>query len=129
MSQPFDVLVDPRTGSQEQAWVGFSWPCLVFGVFWFLYKQLYGWAVISLLVAVITGGFSWLVFPFFANRLHWDTLTRQGWVPAELAGDYVISDKTHWRCPDCREIIRKDARVCKHCRTLLEVGESEGTEA
>jgi hypothetical protein len=26
---------------------------------------------------------------------------------------------THVRCPDCREVVRKDARICKHCRTQL----------
>ena len=26
---------------------------------------------------------------------------------------------THVRCPDCRELVRKDARLCKHCRTQL----------
>lgn len=23
--------------------------------------------------------------------------------------------QTHVRCPDCRELVRKDARKCKHC--------------
>ena len=23
--------------------------------------------------------------------------------------------QTHVRCPDCRELVRKDARRCKHC--------------
>jgi hypothetical protein len=26
---------------------------------------------------------------------------------------------THVRCPDCRELIRKDASKCKHCGTKL----------
>ena len=26
---------------------------------------------------------------------------------------------THVRCPDCRELVLKDARVCKHCRCQL----------
>lgn len=29
------------------------------------------------------------------------------------------SPKTHVRCPDCRELVRMDANVCKHCRTRL----------
>lgn len=27
---------------------------------------------------------------------------------------------THVRCPDCRELVFKDARVCKHCNATLE---------
>jgi len=26
---------------------------------------------------------------------------------------------THVKCPDCRELILKDAKVCKHCRCRL----------
>jgi uncharacterized membrane protein YhdT len=26
---------------------------------------------------------------------------------------------THVRCPDCRELVLMDARVCKHCRCKL----------
>lgn len=27
--------------------------------------------------------------------------------------------ETHVRCPDCRELVLRDARVCKHCRCSL----------
>lgn len=27
--------------------------------------------------------------------------------------------ETHTRCPDCRELVRKDARKCKHCGSAL----------
>jgi uncharacterized paraquat-inducible protein A len=27
--------------------------------------------------------------------------------------------QTHMRCPDCRELVRKDANVCKHCHCKL----------
>jgi len=26
---------------------------------------------------------------------------------------------THVKCPDCRELVLKDAKVCKHCRCRL----------
>lgn len=29
------------------------------------------------------------------------------------------SPDTHVHCPDCRELVRKDARICKHCRCAL----------
>jgi hypothetical protein len=27
--------------------------------------------------------------------------------------------ETHVKCPDCRELVLKDARVCKHCHCRL----------
>ena len=36
-----------------------------------------------------------------------------------LIVDYFVrllpNDETHVKCPDCRELIIKDARKCKHC--------------
>lgn len=29
------------------------------------------------------------------------------------------SAETHIKCPDCRELVLKDARVCKHCGCKL----------
>lgn len=26
---------------------------------------------------------------------------------------------THVRCPECRELVRKDASICRHCRCRL----------
>lgn len=31
----------------------------------------------------------------------------------------VAMRKTHVRCPDCRELVLKDARKCKHCGAAL----------
>ena len=119
MSKPSEVLVDPKTGTKEQTWSGFSWPCLFLGVFWFLYKRLYGWSAITFLAAIITGGFAWLVFPFFANGVHRNSLIKSGWLPEAQAAEFIVSPDTHVRCPDCKELVRKDARVCKHCRAVL----------
>lgn len=30
-----------------------------------------------------------------------------------------VSRRTHVRCPDCKELVRKDARKCRHCGTPL----------
>ena len=119
MSSKSDVLVDPKTGVKEQTWTGFSWPCLALGVFWFLYKRLYGWTAITFLAAIITSGIAWLVFPFFANGVHRSSLLKSGWLPEGQAREFTVSPETHVRCPDCKELIRKDARVCKHCRSAL----------
>jgi TM2 domain-containing membrane protein YozV len=31
----------------------------------------------------------------------------------------AFSPDTHVRCPDCKELIRKDAKKCKHCGTAI----------
>lgn len=31
----------------------------------------------------------------------------------------IATPDTHVRCPDCRELVRKDARKCRHCGTAL----------
>lgn len=33
--------------------------------------------------------------------------------------DPVPTPDTHVRCPDCRELVRSDARKCKHCGSAL----------
>lgn len=119
MSYAGPVMVDPKTGTKEQTWAGFSWPCLVFGVFWFLYKRMYGWSVITFLAAVLTSGIAWFVFPFFANGVHRSHLQKSGWLPELQGAEFVVTPDTHVRCPDCRELVRKDANVCKHCRAKL----------
>jgi zinc-ribbon domain len=119
MSSKAEVLVDTKTGVKEQTWSGFSWPCLFLGVFWFLYKRLYGWAAITFLAAIVTGGFAWLIFPFFANGVHRSSLQKSGWLPESQANEFIVSPDTHVRCPDCKELVRKDANVCKHCHAKL----------
>ena len=34
-------------------------------------------------------------------------------------GVTVATPETHVRCPDCRELVLRDARKCKHCGTAL----------
>ena len=31
----------------------------------------------------------------------------------------IPSPDTHVKCPDCRELVKKDARKCKHCNCSL----------
>ena len=31
----------------------------------------------------------------------------------------VATPDTHVRCPDCKELVVKDAKVCKHCQARL----------
>lgn len=119
MSSKAEILVDPRTGEREQTWNGFSWPCLFFGVLWFVNKRLWMAALIALFGCLLTSGIVWLLLPFFANSLHRNHLQKKGWLSEVIAAEYVVSPETHVRCPDCKELVRKEARVCKHCGIRL----------
>lgn len=40
----------------------------------------------------------------------------------EKRGNAKVEDpspETHVRCPECRELVRSDAKLCKHCHTKL----------
>lgn len=39
--------------------------------------------------------------------------------PAQDHPDAAPTPETHVRCPDCRELVRRDARKCKHCGITL----------
>lgn len=36
-------------------------------------------------------------------------------LPSLKPGQQQPTPETHVQCPDCAELIRKEARVCKHC--------------
>ena len=68
----------------------------------------FGWFLLSLILSPLVGIILVLVLP------------KKG--DAAMATDEIggrISESTHVRCPDCRELVRRDARKCKHCGTGL----------
>ena len=71
---------NPTNGAVEEIWEGFSWPCLFLGFIWYIYKGMWGWGVISLILAACTWGLSWLIFPFFANEQHATSLMKLGYL-------------------------------------------------
>lgn len=82
-------------------------------LFWF------GCAVVSGIVASSKGrsGFGWFIlgclFGVFA-------LVLVALMPAIKTADAnAPSPNTHVKCPDCRELVFKDARKCKHCGVPL----------
>lgn len=67
---------------------------------------LLGWTVLGWVVALV-----------------W-ALTRPGAVRVEAVGAAgavagAPTPETHVRCPECRELVLKEARVCKHCSCKL----------
>lgn len=90
---------------------------------------VFGWLTFSVIVGVAAGGrgrsgvawflISALISPLFGLILL-VVLPKLG-VAAVLrdsAGE-AITPETHVRCPDCRELVRADAKKCKHCGSAL----------
>ena len=84
--------------------------------------MLYVWFAFSVLTAIAAAvrgrsAMGWwllgLVFGFFALIL---VLI----IPSRKRGAALPpTPKTHLHCPDCRELVLWDARVCKHCGCRL----------
>lgn len=86
-------------------------------VFWFII------AVVTGIVASSRGrsGFGWFLLGGLFSVI---ALVLVALLPSRKAapivvGGEVATPETHVRCPDCRELVRNDARVCKHCGTKL----------
>jgi hypothetical protein len=80
--------------------------------FWF------GIAVVTGIVGSSKGrsGFGWFVLGGLFSILALIVVLVQ---PSLKAVAGAPTPETHVRCPDCRELVYKDARKCKHCGTGL----------
>ena len=83
MSKPSGNLYHPINNHPEAIYSGFSWPCLFFGFFWFLYKNMWGWALGSFIAAMCSFGISNLIFPFLANQMHQNNLLKSGYLGSD----------------------------------------------
>jgi hypothetical protein len=91
----------PMNGSTEDIWEGFSWPCLFLNPIWYLYKGMWGWAVISFLISgaawgigfsllplgiawfLLPSSIAWLIFAYFANAQYANSLIERGYLNEE----------------------------------------------
>ena len=87
MSSLAGHAIHPVNKSREPIYEGFSWPCLLFGCFWYAYKGMWGWGLISFALAWVTFGISWLVFPFFANEQFAKSLLSKGYLNQAQANE------------------------------------------
>ena len=73
------IFENPRTGQMKEAPVGFSWTVFFFGFFPPLFRSDWKWGAIMFLLALITWGFSSLVFMFVYNKLYIKELLGAGY--------------------------------------------------
>lgn len=74
-----EVLVHPHTGRRIAVKRGFCWTMLFFGVFVPLFRGDIKWFLITLVLSIITGGWAWLIFPFFYNHAYIEGLLDKGY--------------------------------------------------
>jgi len=75
-------------------------------------------AVVSGIVAANKGrsGFGWFILGCFFGIFALILVALLPAIKADVAGP---TPETHVKCPDCRELVLKDARKCKHCGCTL----------
>lgn len=69
-----------KDGVTKEVKKGFSWTMLFFGVCVPLVRGDWKWFLISLLAGLVTCGISWLIFPFFYNKIYLNELLEKGYV-------------------------------------------------
>lgn len=89
-------------------------------------ELLVGWVVLAALVGVVAvnRGRSWpgwfLLSVFLSPAIGLiAVLVLPNMKTAYAERETRIDPSTHVRCPECRELVRRDARKCKHCGTAL----------
>lgn len=80
------------------------------------------WLIGAVVVAVIAGsrgrsGLGWFVLSLLLSPLL--GLILVALLPSALTPEGAPTPETHVKCPDCRELVLKEARVCKHCGCRL----------
>lgn len=68
----------------------------------------FGWGMVSLMLSPLVGGLIVALLPKAGKAA----------LPRDESGQPITSE-THVRCPECREVVRRDARKCKHCGSAL----------
>lgn len=69
---------NPSNGYVEESSLAWLW-ALLFGCFYFAIKGIWTHVVISLFLGLLTYGFSWLIYPFFATGIIRKSYLKKGW--------------------------------------------------
>lgn len=79
-------LENKRSNQLKLAPVGYSWTNLIFGFFVPLLRGDWKWAIVFLLVGIVTWGFGSIITSFFYNKLYVSDLLKDGFKIKSLNG-------------------------------------------
>jgi len=79
------IFKNPNTGSMKEAPVGFSWTTFFFGCFPALFRGDLKYGLLQFVIAIITMGFSNIVFGFIYNKFYIKDLIGQGFKAQSIA--------------------------------------------
>jgi hypothetical protein len=79
------------------------------------------WFGLSCIAGYVGGNKGHSGFAFFLLSLIFSPLIglTSALVAKDLTKEPAPSEKTHLKCPDCAELVLKEAKVCKHCHAKL----------
>ena len=69
---------NPTNGYRESVSSPWLW-VLLFGTFYFAVKGVWTHAIVSLVLALLTVGITWLIYPFFASGIMRRHYLSKGW--------------------------------------------------
>lgn len=83
--------------------------------FWFLFSVVVG------IIAASRGrhGFGWFLLSILISPLLACILVLALGSKQQAVVSGAPTPETHVKCPDCRELVLREARVCKHCGCKL----------
>lgn len=82
-------MFHPYTGENITVPIGFSWTTLFFGFIPALLRSDLKWAIIQLIIAMLSIGIFWFIFPFFYNGIYYRECQKAGFI--EVPEDNVIT--------------------------------------
>lgn len=106
------------SGRVEKVKVGFSWPAFLFGPIWWLYKGLFGRAILTMIGVIFAGLIFnetgalifWLIIGIKANRVYEDYLISKGYTRT-YKKEYI------YRCQYCQKAFNKKAEAKIHLKS------------
>ena len=87
------MLKHSQTGALREVPLGFSWTTLFFGIFPAFFRGDFKNGIMMLIIAIFTLGWSWLIMPFFYNKMYVNALVSKGWMPADQMSANTLRTK------------------------------------